>query len=178
MFNFGGRTVVVTGGGSGIGLEIAKVFAQCQAHVIVLDYNETSLHKAGEWFTEQGYKYELYRADISQEEEILGCFESIKGKYAGIDVLVNSAGVTLTKPSVYVTAEKWDRVMNINLRGLFICCKEAAKIMKAKNKGNIINISSQLGIIGMAQKAAYTSSKAAVIHLTRTKRMGNIRRSH
>jgi NAD(P)-dependent dehydrogenase (short-subunit alcohol dehydrogenase family) len=165
LFNFTGKVVVITGAGSGIGREAAKDFAASGAYLILLDQNNKGLDELAEWLGQQDYHCSAYCLEIDKEDQVTSCFAEIGERWKKIDILVNSAGVSLNQPAIETGGNDWNRVFDVNVKGLFYCCREAAKLM---NGGVIINLASQLGLVGKAGAAAYTASKAAVVNITRS----------
>ena len=152
------KTVLITGGVRGIGLAIAKKYQQSGARVCVTyskdEENARLAKQAG---------LEVYRADVSKEEEVLALF----AKLPTIDVLVNNAGVALVKQLQDTTYTEYERLFSVNMGGTFLCCREAAKKMLVKGYGLIVNISSVWGEVGASCESVYSASKAAVIGFTK-----------
>ena len=133
------KTVLITGGVRGIGLAIARVFYQKGYRVCVTySSDEVSAQSA----REEGL--EVYLADVCKEEDILALF----AKVGRVDILVNNAGVSLVKQIQDITMEEYDKVFSVNMRGTFLCCREASKAMIANGAGLIVNISSVWGEVG------------------------------
>ncbi len=144
------KTALITGGSSGIGKAIAQMFRKEGANVIVFDIQKP------------GYNAEFYKVDIRNEEQIKKAFTQIKK----LDILVNNAGVYFLGYVEDTNKEQLDKIVDTNLKGTFLMCKHALKLIK-KSKGNIINISSALGVVPELQSPAYCSTKSAVIMLTK-----------
>ena len=144
------KTALITGGSKGIGKAIAQRFLEEGAKVIIFDVEKPD------------YEVEFYKVDISKEEEIESALQQIEK----LDILVNNAGIYF-QASVEKTAKKQlDQVIDVNLKGTFLMCKHGLPLIK-KSKGNIINISSGLGIVPEPESPAYCSTKAAIIMLTK-----------
>jgi NAD(P)-dependent dehydrogenase (short-subunit alcohol dehydrogenase family) len=161
-FSIAGKRALVTGASSGIGAEITRVFTEAGAQVIATGQSETRLAAIKK---ETGC--DIIAADISTTE---GC-EALVAQVldAGpVDILVNSAGVALVGPVLDYSVEDWDRTMAINLRAPFVLSKGLAPGMIAAKGGKIINISSQTGVIALADHAAYASSKGGLNALTKS----------
>jgi NAD(P)-dependent dehydrogenase (short-subunit alcohol dehydrogenase family) len=108
-------------------------------------------------------------ADVSREDDVLALFERVRERYDGrLDILVNNAGVGVFGPLDTFSASDFDRVVGVNLRGTFLCCREAMKLMRPRKAGCIINVSSVVGIKGYPNQAAYTASKHGVVGLTKS----------
>ena len=152
------KTILVTGGVRGIGLAIAEKFLNKGARVCVTySKDEESAKKA----TALGL--EVFRADVTDENAVINLFEKI----GMVDVLVNNAGVSLVKQIQDVAISEWDHVFNVNVRGAFLCTREAVKGMIKKQSGLIVNISSVWGEIGGSCESVYSASKAALIGFTK-----------
>ncbi|MGB8387655.1 SDR family NAD(P)-dependent oxidoreductase [Mycobacterium sp.] len=155
----GDRVVLVTGGGKGIGAAIAARFAYDGASVVVAD-----LQPPGD--ADPRIRYET--ADISDANDVESLFARIGSAYGHVDVLVNNAGIWFRRPFQEITVDEWDRVIAVNLRGLFLCTRAVLPLMEAAGGGVIVNIGSQAGVtVTRGQGAHYHASKAAVSHLTK-----------
>ncbi|OLO37916.1 hypothetical protein BTR23_13345 [Alkalihalophilus pseudofirmus] len=166
-WDFSGQTVVITGGSKGIGAQLAHDFAQSGADVVIVGRNIEKAEEVVEQLSQFGGRYLPVSADVSKLEDIERLFNIVENEFGKVDVLINGAGVNVTKPAVDVTENEWDYILDINLKGLFFCCQRAAKMMMKQKNGKIINISSTGGIKPLQVVAPYMSSKAAVIHLTK-----------
>lgn len=160
----GKRIALVTGAGKGIGKAITKKLIEENYFVIALDIDE----KNGKRLIAEFGKNKLCfaKADICKEKTVLSLFEKIIKDYKKIDVLVNNAGIIRDNMIWNMTVEDFDMVMNINLRGTWLMCREAAKIMKKQNEGRIINIASRAWL-GNRGQSNYSASKAGIVALTR-----------
>ncbi len=161
-----GKTAVVTGSTSGIGLGIAEELARAGANVVLNSFTDTEEDhgRAAEIARAHGVEARYIRADMSKGED---CRRLI-AEAGGCDILVNNAGIAVTKPFLQQGLEDWDGVMAVNLRGCFLVGQEAAKrLAGAKQPGSIINIASVLGERIIPGVAGYTAAKAGLLHLTR-----------
>ena len=159
------KIAVITGGGQGIGKEIAKRFALESATVLILDTDENS---ARETVNEIGGRASAFFARIEDQESINRIITDIAGMHKKIDILVNNAAITGKKSTIINTPlEEWEKVIRINLTGTFIVSKAVIPIMIANGKGSIINIGSQLGSVAIPESVAYCSSKGALLQMTR-----------
>ena len=142
-----GKTALITGGASGIGLETAKVFAQAGAQVVIGDRNEGSLQEAQSQLKDQGISLEIMFLDVTREDSAVEVMRKVVtlGSY---EVLVNSAGTGARMEATELPLELWQEVLNINLTGTFLCSREAAKMMLEQGKGSIVNVASIMGLIG------------------------------
>ncbi len=162
-----GRNAIVTGGASGIGLAIATRLAQSGASVSIWDMNEKTMADAAKSLG--GIKVHTVKVDVSRISEVESAFKSAVAAFGRIDALVNSAGVAGKNALVWeYPVEEWVRVHDINLHGTFYTCRTVAPHMIANNYGRIVNIASVAGKEGNPNASAYSSSKAAVIGLTKS----------
>lgn len=174
------KTVIVTGGSRGIGAAIVKELAK-ENYNVVLNYNnsEEAAKKIKKELEERNIKIEIYKADVSNREEVKRMVQFTLEKYKNIDVLINNAGINQIKPFMDITEEEWNKIMQVNLNSVFYCCQEVLQTMIHNKKGCIINISSIWGRIGASCEVPYSASKAAIDGLTKAlaKEMGpsNIR---
>ena len=152
------KTVLITGGVRGIGRAIAVKFKE-KGYRVCVTYSRDEI-SAKETET---LGIEVYRADVSQESEVVALFEKI----GAVDVLVNNAGVSLVKQIQDVTYAEYNAVMSVNMGGAFLCSREAAKGMIAKQSGLIVNVSSVWGEVGGSCESVYSASKAALLGFTK-----------
>jgi glucose 1-dehydrogenase len=172
-----GKNVLVTGGTSGIGQAIAVRFAEYGANVAI-NYlrtpdeatdTEDKVHACVHQVRQQGVRDVLVQGDVSKEEDVVRMFESTVDQLGGLDVLVNNAGIQISKPSHELSAADFDKVIGVNLRGGFLCAREAIKrFMADGTAGSIINISSVHQLIPKPDYLGYSASKGGMQNLTRT----------
>jgi 3-oxoacyl-[acyl-carrier protein] reductase len=163
-----GKKAIVTGGLRGIGRGIALGFAQEGADVAVLDLApEADAADLLEAISRSGQRGLYVRADVSHESEVESAIALILKAFDRIDVLVNNAGIVLESLVVEMPMADWDRILNVNLRGVFVCSRLVLPHMVERGGGRIINMASQLGQIGGRTMAHYSASKAGVIGFTR-----------
>lgn len=166
--NLKGKIALVTGGSRGIGRETALVLAGAGAKVII-NYNkskdEADILK-GE-IEGQGFVADVFKADMANPEEIKSLFEYIRNKFGRLDILVNNAGIIKDNLLLSMELSDWDRVHEINMRGVFICTKYAAGMMMMNHSGKIINISSVSAIKGGRGQTNYAAAKGGLISFTR-----------
>lgn len=163
---FEGKTGVVTGAAQGIGLAICELLSAGGANVVISDVNEAAGAKAVEAVAAKGGQAVFVKADVSQKSEIENLFKAAEDKFGGYDLLVNNAGICPVNSYDNISVEEWDRVLGINLRGVFLCSQVAAPMLK-KQKGAIVNIASISGRTARNVGAHYAASKAGVITLSR-----------
>ena len=167
--DFSSRVVVVTGGGQGIGRAICLGFAQANATVIIIDVNSEAATAVRDEIKSRGAEATFYHADVSDPAKITSVFDDIVKKYAKIDILINSAAVIGTKAFIESSEEDWNRIISVNLTGVFNTCRAAFPVMVNQRYGKIINIASIAGKRGggIFGNTLYATSKAGVIGLTK-----------
>lgn len=166
--NLDGLTAVVTGGCRGIGLAIAERFAHEGAEVFALDYKIPAEDEA---FIEDETikdKVKCIQTDVTSEDSVKNAFEKVSSESKSIDILVNNAGITRDNLLMRMSAEDWERVLDTNLKGTFLCTKAVIRKMMSQRKGRIINIGSVVGSTGNAGQANYSASKAGLIGFTKS----------
>ncbi|KKT29394.1 MAG: hypothetical protein UW15_C0012G0010 [Parcubacteria group bacterium GW2011_GWC1_44_10] len=163
-----GKIVLVTGASRGIGRAIARAFVAAGASVI-LNYREreAEMGRVIDELKKRNKQVVAIRADISNSKDVVKMFGDIKKQFGRIDVLINNAGIRQDSLIVNTAEKDWDNILNVNLKGTFLCLKEAAKLMLASG-GRIVNIVSVVGTHGNAGQAAYSASKAVIIGLTKS----------
>ncbi|MFJ5716093.1 3-hydroxybutyrate dehydrogenase [Neobacillus sp. NPDC093127] len=162
-----GKTAFITGSASGIGLEIAKTFAQEGAKVVISDLNKEKSDQVAAELTEQGFEALSAPCDVTNEAEYKNCLEHAYRTFGSIDILVNNAGLQYVAPIEEFPTEKFELLIKVMLTAPFIGIKSVFPIMKEQGFGRIINMASINGVIGFAGKAAYNSAKHGVIGLTK-----------
>lgn len=168
-FNFEHKTVGITGAAStkGIGFAIAKMFLKYGADVFICDLRKEALEEAEKELRKYGKgRVKSYVVDVSDAASVSAMFESAKKDFSYIDIFINNAGIYPQGLVCDMSVEQWDRVMNINLRSVFLCARECRKAME--QGGVLINAASFAALIGSAGSGAYAASKAAVYNLTKT----------
>ncbi len=157
------KVAIVTGAGRGIGREIARRFAAEGAQVVVADIDpETAAAAAREIGDARSV-----RTDIADPLQVEALIEETLAHFGRLDVLVNNAGLGLNKPFLSTTLEEWQRLLQVNLTGTFLCAQAAARVMVRQGRGRIVNVASISGQRGGQGRAAYGAAKAGVIQLTR-----------
>jgi 3-hydroxybutyrate dehydrogenase len=162
-----GKIAFITGSGSGIGLEIAKTFAEEGAGVIISDLNHETSDAAAECLTEQGYTAISAPCDVTYETEYKDKLEQSYRQFGRIDILVNNAGMQYVAPIEEFPTEKFELLIKVMLTAPFIGIKTVFPMMKKQGFGRIINMASINGLIGFSGKAAYNSAKHGLIGLTK-----------
>jgi NAD(P)-dependent dehydrogenase (short-subunit alcohol dehydrogenase family) len=163
-----GKSAVVTGGRRGIGKAIALAFAEAGANVAVCDIALDELIQTKEDIEKLGARSLALKTDVSQRVDVQNMTQAVMDAFGRIDILVNCAGVWIPGQTlIECDDEAWDKVINTNLKGTYLCCQAAGKIMIQQKSGSIINLSSQVGLTPGAGAGAYPISKAGIIMLTR-----------
>jgi 3-oxoacyl-[acyl-carrier protein] reductase len=163
-----GKVALVTGSAQGIGRVISEELAGQGAHVILGDVNLEGAEKTAAELKQNGAKASAVRIDVSSSSDVQSAFDSIIKEYKPVDIVVNNAGITRDGLLVRMKEADWDLVMNINLKGSFLCSQQAAKQMMKQKSGAIVNIASIVGLIGNFGQANYSASKAGLIGFTKT----------
>lgn len=169
MIDLKNKKVLITGSSRGIGAEIAKKMAFLGAEVVI-NYasSKESAEKVKAEIEAQGGKAYLLQADISDFAEAAELVKAAAEKMGGLNVLVNNAGITKDKLILRMKEEDWDRVLDINLKGVFNCTKNAVRYLLKAENGKLINISSVVGVNGNPGQANYSAAKAGIIGFTKT----------
>lgn len=161
---FAGRSVAITGGGKGIGLACAKAFAREGARVAIIDVDESAKTEA----SRIGEAARFYRADVSKGSQVESTFQQIVADMGDLSVLVNNAGIQTYANVIDTSEDEWDRVMGVNLKSAYLCSRAAIPSMLKIGKGVVINMSSVQAFVSQSVVAAYTTSKTALLGLTRS----------
>jgi NAD(P)-dependent dehydrogenase (short-subunit alcohol dehydrogenase family) len=162
------RVAVVTGANKGIGKAIAQAFATAGAKVVMAARNRADLEAAVREIARQGGSALAVAADVTVEANVIDLFKATMDRHGRLDILVNNAGVTVNAPTDQMSLRDWQRVIDTNLTGAFLCCREALKIMKPQRSGRIINIGSISSITPRPNGAPYAATKLALEGLTRS----------
>ena len=166
-FDLGGKVAVVTGATRGIGLAVASGLVQAGAAVVVVSRNQEDCNRVAADLGAAGGTACGISADVSNREDVRKLVAEVLARWGQIDVLVNNAGTAVTKPAEDLTDDDWDRVLNVNLRGPFICSQEVGRHMISRRQGKIINMGSVLGFVAERQVLPYCVSKGGLLQLTR-----------
>ena len=164
-FDLKNKIAIVTGGAQGFGLDIAKKFINSGAQVRIWDNDENELNKVIKKENNENLKYDV--VDITDFESVNKTVKNLKNPK--IDILINNAGITGPTAELWnYSVEEWNKVINVNLNGTYICCKLIVPLMIKNNYGRIVNIASVSGKDGNANASAYSSAKAGVLGLTKS----------
>ena len=168
-FNFEGKVAFVTGGASGIGRAAALAFARAGAAVAVADVGEQANQETARLIERQGGRVLAVRCDVTRGDDVKAALEKTAEAFERLDFAFNNAGIEPKKPAPTADydEEEWNRIIDIDLRGVFLCMKHEIPLMLKSGGGAIVNTSSGAGVIGIKGSPAYTAAKHAVIGLTR-----------
>ena len=162
-----GQVAIITGGARGIGREIALALAGAGSDIALFDVNPELLERTAQELRSLGRRAEGYSVDVTDGTQVDGGVAKVLDKLGRIDILINNAGITKDGLLVRMDDVQWDRVLNINLRGTFLCTRAVAKHMLKQRRGRIVSIASIVGIIGNPGQANYAASKAGIIGMTK-----------
>ncbi len=170
LFALEGKVSLITGGARGIGRACAQALAEMGSDLALLDIHEENLARAAEDLAGDGVKVTRLHADVTDVAAVQRAFDQAVAGLGRLDVLVNSAGIAHWAKAEEMVEDDWDRVVDIDLKGTFLCCQAAGRVMIPRRSGSIINIASMSAtIINKPQpQAHYNSAKAAVVHLTKS----------
>jgi NAD(P)-dependent dehydrogenase (short-subunit alcohol dehydrogenase family) len=172
VYDFKGQVALVTGASSGIGLATAKAFAEAGAAVVLADINEEALRTATDELTSAGHQAIGVICDVADEAQAAAMVERSVATFGRLDMAFNNAGIVgFTGDLADESAESFDRVTAINLRGIWTCMKHELRQMRAQGSGAIVNCSSLGGLVGLAGRASYHATKHGVIGLTKSAAM-------
>jgi NAD(P)-dependent dehydrogenase (short-subunit alcohol dehydrogenase family) len=180
LFDLSGKTALVTGGGSGLGRDMALALAQAGANVVVPDVNAELAEQSAAQIRSVGRQALAMQVDIADPDAVERCFSAACERFGSVDILINNAGIGVIGASVDATRADWQRIFEVNVAAMFHCCQLAARLMLDKGQGKIVNIASVYGMVGTDERLyvharpithqgiAYNASKGAVISLTRS----------
>jgi NAD(P)-dependent dehydrogenase (short-subunit alcohol dehydrogenase family) len=170
LFDITGRKALVTGAGRGIGKVLALALAEAGCDVAILELDKNTAEATAADIRRKGRNSIAITADISQKESVDNAFAVAVRELGNLDICINNAGIAIHEPAEEMPEEDWDRIIDINLKGVFLCSQAAARIMIPQKRGSIINIASMSGTaVNVPQKqAAYNTSKAGVAMLTKS----------
>jgi NAD(P)-dependent dehydrogenase (short-subunit alcohol dehydrogenase family) len=166
-FRLDDKVAVVTGASKGIGYGLAKALADAGAKVALAARTIDPLNKLADEIRAEGGEALPVGLDVTDVRQINRVMQEVRDHWGSLDILVNNAGIGLKSAAVDVTEAHWDETMNVNLRGLFFCCQAAGKIMLDQGAGRIINMSSQVSVVGYRDYAVYCASKGGLNQLTK-----------
>jgi 2-dehydro-3-deoxy-D-gluconate 5-dehydrogenase len=164
-----GKTALVTGAGSGLGRSIALALAEAGADVAITELASRieNARTVAASIRSLGRKALVVKLDVTSVKNIERAVAEVIKAFSSIDILVNNAGINIPRRALDVTEDDWDRILAVNLKGVFFCAQAVGRQMVRQGSGKIINMASQNGVVGYHDRAAYCSSKAGVVNLTR-----------
>ena len=166
--DFKGQVGIVTGGARGIGKAIAEGLAKSGVDLVIAGRNLDAANETAAALTAFGVKAMGVKLDVSNSEEVEKTFEEIRKEFQRIDILINNAGITKDGLLLRMSEAAWDSVIDINLKGVFLCSREAIKDMAKQRYGRIVNITSVAAFMGNPGQANYSASKAGIVGFTKT----------
>lgn len=168
MFELNDKVAMVTGAARGLGQAIAIKLAEAGADVALCDLNAEWLEETADKVKALGRRAECYGVNVAEGESVTAGVKAIEKDFGKIDVLVNNAGITKDGLLMRMSEDDWDAVLNVNLKGVFLCTKAAMRGMMKQRSGTIVNIASVIGLMGNAGQANYAASKGGVISFSKT----------
>ncbi len=166
--DFKGQVGIVTGGARGIGKAIAEGLAKNGVNLAIAGRNIDAANETAAAFTVFGVKAIGIKLDVSKPGDVIKVFEDVEKEFNRIDILINNAGITKDGLLLRMRDEDWDSVIATNLKGVFLCTREAIKVMSRQRYGRIVNITSVAAFMGNPGQANYSASKAGIVGLTKT----------
>ncbi|MFT5327595.1 MAG: NAD(P)-dependent dehydrogenase (short-subunit alcohol dehydrogenase family) [Planctomycetaceae bacterium] len=168
LFDLTGRAAIITGGSKGLGAAMAEGLASAGAHVLLVSRNlDEAQAAADEIAAGYGVKTAAIQADVSNPEDVDAMVARAIDEFGKIDILFNNAGINIRGPIDELSYEEFQKVQDINVNGVWLCARAVAPHMKKQGKGRIINMASTLGLVGLANRTPYATSKGAVVQMTR-----------
>lgn len=165
--DFKGQVAIVTGGARGIGKSIAERLAEKGVNLAIADINFDTANETAAGLTALGVKAIGIKLDVSVSEDVIRAFENIRKEFNRVDILINNAGITKDGLILRMKEEDWDSVIDVNLKGVFLCSKEAIKEMSKRRYGRIVSITSVAAFMSNPGQANYSASKAGIVGLTK-----------
>jgi 2-keto-3-deoxy-L-fuconate dehydrogenase len=175
MFDLHHKVAVVTGAGSGIGAAIAALFARQGARTVVLDLNETA-DATADAIRASGGDAIARRCDVSEPDGVQRAFHDLNAELGGLDILVNNAGIAHVGTIEQTSPEDFDRLYNVNVRGVYLCSRAAVAIMVRQGHGVILNMASIASLVGIPDRFAYSMTKGAVLTMTKSIALDYVKR--
>lgn len=171
LFDLKGKTAIVTGGGRGLGQYISETFAEAGANVVLCSRRAKACEEVSERIKKQGVGSLALECDVTNQEDVQRVVDETLNQFGQIDILVNNSGATWGAPFLEMPIDKWDKVMDVNVKGTFLFSQAVGRHMIERKQGKIINLASVAGLIGeeegVMDTIGYNASKGAVISFTR-----------
>lgn len=167
VFSLKGKTAIVTGASKGLGEAIAISMAEAGANLVLAGRDEAALKRVGAKIVSKGAKSIAVRADVLNSKDVQAMTDRAMAEFGQIDILVNNAGINIVKPFIDLTEEEWDRVLDTNLKGYFLCAQTVGREMLKKKSGCVINNASVFGRTGFMNISPYIASKGGVVQFTK-----------
>lgn len=169
LFHLTGRTAVVTGGSKGLGYAMAAGLASAGADVMLVSRHLDEARAAATQIARDfGRKAVAHAADVTMPDQVDAMLAAAERELGKVDILINSAGINIRGPICELTPEQFSQVMDVNVKGTWLCCRAVLPGMRTRKWGRVINLASALGLVGLAGRTPYTASKGAVVQMTRT----------
>jgi len=169
QFSLDGRVAVITGGSKGLGKSMGLAFREAGASVVLCSRSRDAVDAAADEIVDAAAEGCVgMRCDVTSPEAVSGLVRGVVERFGRIDIWVNCAGMNIRHPVEAFPVEEFDRIVDVNLKGTWLCCREVFPVMREQRAGSVINVSSVLGMIGLAERTAYCSSKFGVVGLTKT----------
>jgi NAD(P)-dependent dehydrogenase (short-subunit alcohol dehydrogenase family) len=166
-FTLTDKVAIVTGASKGIGYGAALAMAHAGADVVVTSREQERAVPVATEIQHMGRQALALALEVTSLDSIEAMVQATLDRFGRIDILINNAGINIPEPALDVTEEHWDRVLDTNLKGLFFCAQQVGRVMIAQGQGKIVNLASQMGLVGGRLRAAYCSSKGGVVQLTK-----------
>lgn len=168
QFDLTDRTAIVIGGSKGLGEAMAEGLASAGANIVIVSRNAAEASSVAERIASgYGRKAIGLKADVTRKEEVDAMVETTIQTFGKINILINSAGINIRGPIDELSYEDFQQVQKINVDGTWLCCRAVVPHMKRAGKGNIVNLASTLGLVGLANRTPYATSKGAIVQMTR-----------
>lgn len=162
------KVAIITGAARGIGFSIAEMLSEHGATSVIIDIDQEAVNAAVQKIDDRGNRAVGFTADVTNSDEIASIFKEINKEFGKIDILINNAGITKDGLLMKMKEADWDAVINVNLKGTFICTQKVCRYMLKSRSGVILNIASVVGLMGNAGQANYAASKGGIIALTKS----------
>ncbi|MHB1404034.1 MAG: SDR family NAD(P)-dependent oxidoreductase [Desulfitobacteriaceae bacterium] len=167
LFDISGKIALITGGGGTLGTTIANGLATVGVNMVVADVNLESAQKTCDLISAHGTRVLPIQVDVTDPASVNSMVDSVLNEFGKIDILLNHAGINIRKPAIEYTPEEWEKVLAVNLTGMFHCAQAVGKVMLKQGKGRIVNTASTLASVSQPLQAVYASSKGGIVQLTK-----------